>query len=100
MEVTRKVIQDLLPLYLAGEVSEETRVLVETYLQNDPELAKIVEENEGLNLNGELTISRSEEDALKTYQKSRTMMIVFIILMAGILAFVVYILLYSFFTPV
>ena len=39
MEITRNIIQDLLPLYLAGEASPETRVLVEEFLARDPALA-------------------------------------------------------------
>jgi len=40
MDVTREVILDLLPLYLAGEASPATRALVEEYLKGDPELAQ------------------------------------------------------------
>ena len=39
MEITRNIVQDLLPLYLAGEASPETRVLVEEFLARDPALA-------------------------------------------------------------
>ena len=39
MEVTRNIIEDLLPLYLAGEVSPETRAAVEEFLARDPALA-------------------------------------------------------------
>jgi anti-sigma factor RsiW len=39
MNVTRDVILDLLPLYVAGEASPATRELVEEYLKGDPELA-------------------------------------------------------------
>jgi predicted anti-sigma-YlaC factor YlaD len=42
MEITRNVILDLLPLYLAGEASPETRALIEEYLRRDPELAERV----------------------------------------------------------
>ena len=40
MKVTRDVVRDLLPLYLAGEASPATRELVEEYLAQDPELAR------------------------------------------------------------
>jgi hypothetical protein len=40
MNVTREVILDLLPVYAAGEASEDTRALIEEYLQQDPELAR------------------------------------------------------------
>jgi len=39
VEITRNIIQDLLPLYLAEEACPETRVLVEEFLARDPALA-------------------------------------------------------------
>jgi len=43
MNVTREVILDLLPTYLAGEASPDTRALVDAYLAQDAELARRVE---------------------------------------------------------
>ncbi len=40
MKITRNVILDLLPMYLANEVSSETHTLIEKYLETDPELAQ------------------------------------------------------------
>jgi len=40
MHITKSVIQDLFPLYAAKECSEDTRRLVETYLQQHPQEAK------------------------------------------------------------
>jgi|ERR1700675_4102507 hypothetical protein len=42
MNVSREVILDLLPVYLAGEASPATRALVDEYLQQDSELANHV----------------------------------------------------------
>jgi hypothetical protein len=42
MNVAREVILDLLPLYVAGEASPASRVLVEEYLKQEPELAEQV----------------------------------------------------------
>jgi hypothetical protein len=42
MEVTRDVVKDLLPLYISGEVSIDTKTLVEAYLRLDPDLARAV----------------------------------------------------------
>jgi anti-sigma factor RsiW len=39
MKITDDVIRDLLPLYLEGEVSADTRSLVEAYLAERPSLA-------------------------------------------------------------
>ncbi len=40
MQVTRDVVRDLLPLYLSGEASADTRTLVDRFLEQDPELAR------------------------------------------------------------
>ena len=42
--VTRNVITDLWPLYTAGEVSADTRALIESFLQDDPEFAKTLQD--------------------------------------------------------
>ncbi len=43
MKVTRDVINDLLPAYLAGEASADTVALVEEFLRQDPDLVRTVE---------------------------------------------------------
>jgi hypothetical protein len=40
VNVSREVILDLLPVYLAGEASPATCALVEQYMQEDPDLAQ------------------------------------------------------------
>jgi ferric-dicitrate binding protein FerR (iron transport regulator) len=42
MKVTRDVILDLWPVYEAGEASADTRALVETFLEADPEFARTI----------------------------------------------------------
>ena len=44
MNVTREIVKDLLPLYVAGEASEESRAAVEEWLRTDPELARLAAE--------------------------------------------------------
>lgn len=41
MKITRDVIYDLLPAYFAGEVSADTRVLIDEFLATDPEFARM-----------------------------------------------------------
>ena len=41
MNVTRDVVADLLPIYFAGEASEDTKVLVEDYFRSDPDFERI-----------------------------------------------------------
>jgi hypothetical protein len=42
MTVTRDVILDVWPLYEAGEVSADTRALVDGFLAGDPEFARLL----------------------------------------------------------
>jgi hypothetical protein len=44
MNISREVIKDLLPLYVSGEASDETRELVRHYIDNDPELRAMLAE--------------------------------------------------------
>jgi hypothetical protein len=41
MTVTRDVILDLLPLYFAGQVSNDTKTLVDEFLHTDPDFARM-----------------------------------------------------------
>ena len=43
MKITDDVINDLLPLYIAGEASAGTRALLEEYLREHPEFAATVQ---------------------------------------------------------
>src|SRR5258708_22942308 len=52
MNVTREVINDLWPLYAAGEASADTRALVEVFLRQDPDFAGLLQR-------------RGEEDLLR-----------------------------------
>jgi anti-sigma factor RsiW len=43
MKVTRDVIYDLLPGYFSGDISPDTRLLVEEFLDQDPEFRRMME---------------------------------------------------------
>jgi hypothetical protein len=43
MAVTREVINDMWPLYATGEASADTRALVEEFLRQDPEFARLLQ---------------------------------------------------------
>ena len=43
MQITRDVVNDLLPMYLAGEASADTKALVEEFCVSDGEFARLVE---------------------------------------------------------
>ncbi len=48
MNVTRNVVNDLLPLYEAGEASEDSRALVEEFLRDNPEVQREISERSAL----------------------------------------------------
>lgn len=72
MNVTREVIKDLLPLYQEGEVSPDTRRLVEEYLSTDAELrdqmAASAYENRRLPVRAEI------DPALETLERTKRAM--------------------------
>ena len=43
MNVTRDVIYDLLPGYFSGDISPDTRALVDAFLEQDPEFRRMME---------------------------------------------------------
>lgn len=75
MKVTRDVILDLLPLYLAGEASEDTQALVEHYLETDPKLARLAQRAEESPVPDDIPIPLTEEDEMKAFKKAKRLMI-------------------------
>jgi hypothetical protein len=75
MKVTRDVILDLLPLYLAGEASEDTRLLVESYLETDPAMAKMAQRAQETKLPDDIPIPLTEDDEMKAFRKAKRLMI-------------------------
>jgi hypothetical protein len=45
MEVTRDIALDLMPLYQAGEASQDTRAAIEEFLRRDPSLARFAQDD-------------------------------------------------------
>jgi hypothetical protein len=72
MKITRDVITDLLPVYLAGEASPDTRALVEAFLEDDPEFAKLVGEQEAPLPESQIKIPKETE--MQTLTATRTLL--------------------------
>jgi hypothetical protein len=95
MEVTKNVILDLLPLYLANEASDDSRILIKQYLETDPEMASMMEQSTELGLPADIPISLSEENKMEAYKEAkkymfwRTVFLVTIVSVA-LLAFVAF----------
>ena len=87
MEITRDVILDLMPLYLADEVSEDTKRLVKEYLEKDPELRDIAKESEELRLASDSPVPLTQEDMMKAYKEAKRFMFWRTIALASIISF-------------
>ena len=75
-EVTNDVILDLLPLYLAGEVSEDTAALVKKHLESDPELAEAAKQMAKADSLNKVPIPFKKEAAMETYQEAKKWMVI------------------------
>jgi predicted S18 family serine protease len=73
MEVSRNVVMDLLPVYLAGEASQDTRALVEEYIQSDKELAQMVEEAKKQPFPENIKIPINKDTEMESLRKSQAM---------------------------
>ena len=71
MNVTREIIIDLLPVYLSGEASTDTRALVESFLKQDPELAQRIRSQWVENMTNAAPSSLPPELELKAFRRTR-----------------------------
>lgn len=100
MEISRDVILDLLPLYLAGEASASTNSLVEEYLETDPELSQLAQDQlKKMNLTEEIPIPLTEDDKMKAYRRTRWLMVIYIVFLAIIISLILGVTLFVFFVP-
>ena len=85
MEVTRDTILDLLPLYIADEVSEDTRQLVETFLENDEGLREMAECARKIGLK-QVPVSTAHEPSVEMIEKTNRLMVIRTLVLAGIIS--------------
>jgi hypothetical protein len=72
MKITRDVITDLLPVYLAGEASHDTRALIEEFLIEDPLFAKLIAEQETPLMQNSMNIPKEIE--MKTLENTKKLL--------------------------
>jgi hypothetical protein len=87
MKVTRGVILDLLPLYLADEASADTKALVREYLEGDPDLARVAKESASAKLSEQTPAPLGKEKEMEAYKEARHQLNKRIVTLAGIFAF-------------
>lgn len=76
MNVTRNVVLDLIPLYAANELSEDSRHIVEDFLKTDPELAGLVKKMAANGLRGAPPAAPSRDAELRAFVQTRKIMLV------------------------
>ena len=100
MEITRNVILDLLPLYVANEVSADTRALIESYLKTDPDLERAAKQLAAMEKPGDVPVPLKQDDELKAYRKARRVIVLTVVILALVISFAFIILtLLVFFIP-
>ncbi|MFZ3339464.1 MAG: hypothetical protein WA609_08795 [Terriglobales bacterium] len=76
MNISRNVIQDLIPLYLADEASPDTRAVVEEFLAADPELtaevARLKSSSPSQTLTGGNVMSLPLDHEVQTLARTRS----------------------------
>lgn len=88
MEVTKNVILDLLPLYLAGEVSSDTRKLVEAYLEDHPDVARLAERSKAMEMEQDVPVPLRQEDKMDAYKAAKVALAKRMMSIAAIIAVV------------
>jgi hypothetical protein len=97
MNITRNVILDLLPLYVANEVSADTRALIENYLETDSELANVAKQLSAMEKPKDIPAPISQDDKMIAYRKARRRNLIYTIIVAGVLSIFLMITLFAFF---
>lgn len=87
MKITRNVILDLLPIYVAGEASADTRALMESYLASDPEAAELAKEFAQMQKAEDLPVPLNKEDAMEAYREAKRLMFRRTVIIAALTAF-------------
>ena len=74
MKVTRDVITDLLPLYLSGEASADTTALIDAFLAQDAEFARLVQAQGEFTLPKLADVSINQEEEMKALQTTQALL--------------------------
>jgi hypothetical protein len=99
IEITRNIILDLLPMYLANEVSEDTKDLIEKYLETDRELANMVKHSTEMGLPKDIPIPLTRDDNLRAFKRAKRRILLRTVILAAVTIFIMAIILYMFFVP-
>jgi hypothetical protein len=68
-------------------VSTDTRILVEKYLETDPELAQAAKESARLGLKEDIPVPLSKENQMEAYKEAKRLLLHRTVTWAGLIAF-------------
>jgi hypothetical protein len=74
MNITRNVILDLLPLYLADELSDDSRALVEAFLATDPALAALTKQASQTPSLESISIPLTKDNEMKSFERTKRLL--------------------------
>ena len=74
MNITKNIITDLLPLYYSEECSDDTKLLVEEYLQKNPEFKQQAKHFSQNPFPSRIPQSLNKEDEMKSLVKTRRLL--------------------------
>lgn len=74
MTITRDVILDMLPLYFAGQVSADTKALVDDFLKRDPDFARMSQRFDELLAARGAGEQQRDEVERRAFQRTRTLL--------------------------
>lgn len=90
MEISRQVILDLLPVYVAGEASDDTRRLVESELAMDNELAAAARDLRSVTTQEEDLMPINTDRQLAAFQEAKRLQLRTTMIWAGVVGFTLF----------
>ena len=70
-KITRDIILDLLPIYAADEASDDTRKLVEAYLEENPDIKETVKSMKRIAEIEQIPSPLKKEDKMEAYNEAK-----------------------------
>ncbi len=86
MNITHDVIIDLLPLYFSGEASEDSKILINNYFEQNPEFAEQSKTSSEQIITNDIPITLTKDDEMNTLNKTKK----FIRLRSWLLGFAIF----------
>ena len=97
----KNIIMDLIPIYLANEASPETRALVEKFLAENPDIARIVQtQKDSLQIAPGIPAPLTRDHQVSAFKRSRVQLAVYILIAAIFLLSLVGALVMMFLRPI